>query len=476
MTDLRRDDEVGELAREALGAIRRGAGDLGVLDQLLRRVLAGDEQTAVASTRALFAGLVEPLCDSFSQADRDAYVRVMARAIDACRAGARGVAIDAALTRLGLHAEDDLVARVGRLRSAPPPGEADLADAARIFVLSRVTLGADIAVTSVGLRRLAARFPRARRVLCGGAKLAQLFGGDPRIELARLDYPRRGAFPERLAGWLDALAFFERERFSGRDLLIDPDTRVGQLGLLPLVAREDRYYFFEGVPDGPDDRRSLGTHFGRWIDDRFGGPPRPEPADPFVALREEDRALAESIFAATGLRDRRVVAVSLGVGGNERKRAGDAFEGNLIDGLLDSGCAVVLDQGGEKSERGVAETAVERARAAGRRVAAFADAAGARALPGSDERPDLVTWNGGVGPFAALIGGAAGYVGYDSLFQHVAAALGVPVVTVFLGYDHPVFPVRWRPSGPGPIRVFTFGSAEDVPDDLAGQVVRAATG
>jgi ADP-heptose:LPS heptosyltransferase len=397
----------------------------------------------------------------------------MARAIDACRRDARGRAIDAALAGFGLHTEGDLLARVRRLRSAPAPRATDLAGVARIFVLSRVTLGADVAVTSVGLRRLAARFPDARLVLCGGEKLVHLFGGDPRVELARLDYARRGSLIDRLTGWLDALASFEREGISARDLLVDPDTRVGQLGLLPLVRHEDRYHFFEGVADGPDDRRSLGMHFGEWIDARFGGD-RADRALPFVALRESDRARAEAIYAASGLNGRRVVAVSLGVGGNARKRAGGAFEAALIDGFLAAGWAVVLDQGGDDAERSVADDAVARARAAGRRAAAFAEPSGAAPSPGSDDRPDLVTWNGGVGPFAALIERAAAYVGYDSLFQHVAAALGVPVATVFLGYDYAAFPLRWRPNGPGTVRVFSFGPGETPPDGLAARVARAA--
>jgi ADP-heptose:LPS heptosyltransferase len=460
-----------DLAREALAAAREG-GNIAALDRLLTSALAEDPDVATAGTRALFAGVIEPLCDSFSRADRDAYARVMVRAIDAARRVPRGTAIDAALSSVGLRTEADLIARTGRVRTGHVVG--DPADVRRVFVLSRVTLGADVAVTSVALRRLAERFPNARQIVAGGPKLAALYGGDARIEFARLDYPRRGGLADRLAGWLDARAFFDRAGFGARDLLIDPDTRVGQLGMLPLVDAEDRYHFFEGLADGPGDRRCLGEHFGEWLDARFGF--GADVGGPFVALRPEDRATADAVNERSALRGRRVVAVSLGVGGNARKRIGEAFERELVAALLDADRAVVLDSGGDDTERAVARAVATAARAAGRRVAAFDERGGASPLPGSDDRPDLITWDGGVGPFAALIGRATAYAGYDSLFQHVAAAQGVPVAAVFVGYDSPLFPVRWRPCGPAPVRVFAFGPGEDVPADLAGRVAAAVTG
>jgi ADP-heptose:LPS heptosyltransferase len=44
-------------------------------------------------------------------------------------------------------------------------------------------------------------------------------------------------------------------------------------------------------------------------------------------------------------------------------------------------------------------------------------------------------------------------VGYDSAGQHVAAACGVPLVSVFAGYPCERFLDRWRPWGPGRIEV-----------------------
>jgi len=40
-------------------------------------------------------------------------------------------------------------------------------------------------------------------------------------------------------------------------------------------------------------------------------------------------------------------------------------------------------------------------------------------------------------------------VGYDSAGQHVAAAAGVPLISVFAGFPAPRMFERWRPVGEG---------------------------
>jgi ADP-heptose:LPS heptosyltransferase len=45
------------------------------------------------------------------------------------------------------------------------------------------------------------------------------------------------------------------------------------------------------------------------------------------------------------------------------------------------------------------------------------------------------------------------YFGYDSAGQHAAAALGIPLVTVFQGFVNERFLQRWTPAGAGLVRV-----------------------
>jgi ADP-heptose:LPS heptosyltransferase len=56
-------------------------------------------------------------------------------------------------------------------------------------------------------------------------------------------------------------------------------------------------------------------------------------------------------------------------------------------------------------------------------------------------------WNGSFAGFANWIAGSRLYVGYDSAGQHVAAACGVPLISVFAGFPCPRMFERWRPGG-----------------------------
>jgi ADP-heptose:LPS heptosyltransferase len=62
--------------------------------------------------------------------------------------------------------------------------------------------------------------------------------------------------------------------------------------------------------------------------------------------------------------------------------------------------------------------------------------------------PDgAVFWEGSFAGFAKIIGGSMLYAGYDSAGQHVAAACGVPLISVFAGFPAPRMFERWRPAG-----------------------------
>ena len=148
---------------------------------MLAQCLAGDPPAALppelledACAPALFSILVEGLADRFEPALCDAYVHLFSSAI-AQTAGD----VDAAA----------LEARYERVRRARPVS----VEPRRVFVLSRVTLGADVAVTSVLLDAAKRRFPRARIVFVGPQKNYELFAGDPRIEHAPVELTSAGA-------------------------------------------------------------------------------------------------------------------------------------------------------------------------------------------------------------------------------------------------------------------------------------------
>jgi ADP-heptose:LPS heptosyltransferase len=268
------------------------------------------------------------------------------------------------------------------------------------LVLSRITLGADIAVTSVLLDAAKRRFPKARIAFAGPRKNYELFAGDKRVEHARVDYSR-GSLRERLAAaeQLHALAA------DADCLVIDPDSRLTQLGLVP-VCPEERYRLFESRAYGADTGQSLPELAARWAQETF----RVEGAKPYIAL-------TEPIKRQPG------IAISLGVGENPAKRIPDPFEERLIALLAACGLPVCIDKGAGGAE-------AERV---------------ARAVARSGVKANF--WEGSFAGFAAIIAGSSLYVGYDSAGQHVAAACGIPLINIFAGFPAPRMFERWRPAG-----------------------------
>ena len=369
------------------------------LVRLVDEALSEDEERARDATSALFRTLVEPLGDLFEPSLADVYADLFS---DVC---ARVLPdLDAA----HLYARYRRVRRPRRFRGADPR---------TVFVLSRVTLGADVAVTSVMLNAARRRFGSAEIVLVGPRKNYELFAADPRIRYAEFSYGRRGLLRERLALWMDLRALLDRPD----SIVIDPDSRLTQLGLLP-VCPEDRYYFFESRSYGGDGSDPLARLASRWAALTF------------------DVATASPYVQPEPVSDQADITVSFGVGENQDKRLPDPFESELLRALLAKGGIVLVDKGagGEETER------VEHAiRAAG------------------DTSGRLRAWQGAFAPFAARIARSRLYAGYDSAGQHVAAACGVPLVTVFAGFASSRTLARWRPCGPGAIEVVSVDGAPD---------------
>jgi ADP-heptose:LPS heptosyltransferase len=330
--------------------------------------------------QALFGILIEGLGDRFEPALCDIYARLFSQAIPGA----------------------DL-ARYDRVRRPRPVA----LQPRLVLVLSRVTLGADVAVTSVLLAAAKQAFPDAEIVFAGPRKNFEMFAADsgfaafPRLTHAPVEY-RRGSLSQRLAVWdeLKALAA------PPDTLVLDPDSRLTQLGLLP-ICDEDRYHLFESRTYGGTSSLNLPALAAQWSQETLGV----ANAAPYVAPVGQASALSTAPY----------IAVSLGVGENPAKRLPDPFESELL-ALLSTRAPLVIDKGagGEEAAR------VERA----------------AALSGA------TFWEGSFAGFAQVIAGSSLYVGYDSAGQHVAAACGVPLISVFAGFPSLRMFHRWRPSGP----------------------------
>jgi hypothetical protein len=282
-----------------------------------------------------------------------------------------------------------------------------------VFVLSRVTLGADIKIISIMLSAMKHRFPEAEIVLVGNRKSAGLFSADPRISHLNADYPRTGPVPTRIQ-----FAHDLRRQIDGPNrLVVDPDSRMTQLGLIPVCAPEHYFHFPSRTANSAPNLTELTQH---WLLETFGQSGEAYIATPRVPIE--------------GAAPR--ATVSLGVGENETKRVHGDFEAQLIRTLAEKFRTIWIDRGvgGNESTR----------------VTAAAEASGCI--------DRIRFWEGSFAGFASLISQSDLYAGYDSAGQHAAAATGTPLITIFAGAPSDRFRQRWSPNGPGRIRIIDADS------------------
>jgi len=361
----------------------------GLVAQVIAEALETD-----AGSAALFRDLVEPLADAFEFSLVNAYAHIFARVIEAALPD-----LDAA----------ELIERFMRIRR-PKKFVGNPESVEHVFVLSRITIGADIAITSRILRAAFVHFPNAKIHFVGLRKNFEMFEPEIGLEFVELPYKRTGTLRERL-GVYPAL----KEALSVKGaLIVDPDSRLSQLGLLPL-GEEENYFFFETRSWWSDEDMPLGEMTERWLEQTFEVPLHV----PIVAV--EDRLEGFD------------VTLSLGVGENPEKAMPWPFEPKLLQLLVDRGLRVLVDTGagGDEAER------VHRAIAEVR--------------PGANG--SVTPYYGSFKEFASEINASELFIGYDSAGGHAACALGVPGLLLFKGYANERFMIRWIPWGDGELEV-----------------------
>ncbi len=350
-----------------------------VPDELLNQALAMDEG------RAFLSDVVEPLGDAFDPRLGPIYNSLFMRVVER-------------------------VAPELKARLRTPPKNAWPATAERVYVLSRITLGADVAVTSVLMDAAKQRYPEARILFVGPQKNYELFEADPRVEHFPAPYARSGSLKDRLAAsgalWIDD------------GLVLDTDSRLTQLGLIQ-VCPDERYCFFDSRSYGGYSAVRLPQLAMEWAS--VHGAKRPYMARPYVAPKDVGGEPAD-------------ITVSLGVGENLSKRVGGEFEMELMKLLRATGGSVLVDLGGSADERARVERVLQ---------------------------PGMRVHDGSFAAFAAEIQRSKLFVGYDSAAGHVASACGVPLISIASGFANPRMAARWQPLG-----AVIDGSAGDVLEEV----------
>ncbi|MGD2089851.1 MAG: glycosyltransferase family 9 protein [Candidatus Aminicenantes bacterium] len=461
------------------------------LDVIIDSAVSPDAAKAQLGTHILFSDVIESLSDTFLLEDRKVLEKVLVHLISRLRLLPQAKEFHQQLRQWGLNNQLDLMTRIENIYEYKKFNPQSLGTIKKVFIPSRVTLGADVLLNLLVIEKMKRRFPDAEIVFLGNQKNgAILKGNQATVRIHPLHYSRRGTLVNRFLNWLAVIQALEAETVQlgpGEDyIIINTDSRLLQSGVLPIIppAEENQRYFswkpsvhgetWKGTSQAEDLRQ--------WLEAAFGREPPGETIYPGLHFLDEDRAFANKVYAMlNSATSSFVVSMSFGVGGNPEKRVRNGselvsqFELGLILKLLAHGATILLDKGFGIEEceqaaaiiRGVRERGIEVVEITGENPGLF-DSAKSRNVR-------LIAFQGTINKFAALIHLSDCYIGYDSLGQHLAAALGRDVITIFAGYHSELFPERWRPLGRGFIRLIKAGYGPfniEIQEGLAEEVLK----
>ena len=444
---------------------------------LLCEIAASDEpRLSQPAISALYGTIIEGLSDSFSSSGVTTCNLVLTRILSFVRTRPQGKETNHLLNSLGFSLTEELLSRYDKLRRINPIPESVKKKVGKIIILSRATIGADVAITSIIVHRAHSSFPNAELVLIAPKGIKDIFEGISRVRFVELPYERHGTFFDRTTGWprLHQIVQQEHQGVEPDEILIfDPDTRFSQLGLLPLAPVKNTCYFSSRVTISDGTNPSLSKLTNQWLDKLLGEKhfTPPKISLPAVHLKNAGAALQHIRKAGCDF----IIAINFGIGKNIKKRIPDPFEKELLPALLkEKNTLIFLDSGAGRPE-GL------------KKMRALLAAAKTQSIP-----TDFITENklssfkagfshgvvgfkGSVGATGAIINESDGFIGYDSMCQHLAAATRTPSVIVFAGAPTPRFLARWRPGNSDSVTIIPVNNAQSLtPKEISGLVEKVA--
>ncbi|MBU0674344.1 MAG: hypothetical protein KJ950_06850 [Proteobacteria bacterium] len=451
---------------------RESPENLIYVDLLCRLALAENSSISLPAVAALYHRIIEPLSDDFQPASTRTGNMVLARLIHQVGRRPRETVFSQLLDHWQLYNESDLILRWEKVTNQPPIPKLWKKTVTKIFIPSRVTSGADIAITSIMAHRLSASFPNAQVILVGPAHLGIMFHDCPHISASLFEVNRQGNLDERILFWPQLAELIQQQignTPAGTTLLFDPDSRLTQLGLLPLLPTPYTFHFNSRSFGQALEPYSLSLAVNRWLNLLLN-----ESADhspqvcPPHSLRTSSALLCRT-FRDQGCRN--LLLINFGVGGNPRKRLGDPFEEELLTRLLNWDKTIILLDMGTGSEEKI-------------RVEKLLKTIGIKGTP-TDLLSDhhsmpprqvinhgLVGFESSIGGLAAMAGQVDTYIGYDSCGQHLAAAAGIETITVFAGAPNERFIHRWTPwTKNNPVTVIPVAPGPDHPPLMMAAII-----
>jgi ADP-heptose:LPS heptosyltransferase len=264
---------------------------------------------------------------------------------------------------------------------------------------------------------------------------------------------------ERLSSWQLVLDIIQQELDAcplENTILIDPDSRLSQLGVLPIFP-EDQYFFFDSRSEiSYAGNMSMAQLTNTWINKVTG-----QEAFRYPRIWPHSLNISKAARLCTELKKRgarKVIGINFGVGGNQRKKVGWRLEKDLLMSLLqEPDTVILLDKGSGDEELKNSNSLLAAVNQSG---FATLDAEFGTALDCAISS-GVIGMQTRIGEIAAIISKCDEYIGYDSACQHIAAALGTPCLTIFAGSNNMRFIRRWSAFSPNSCQIVHVDTLTD---------------
>ena len=148
------------------------------LDIIIDSAVSPDAQEAQLGTHILFSYVVESLSDTFLLEDRKALEKVLAHLISRLRLLPQAKEFHQRLNQFGLYDETDLLTRIDGICWEKKFNPQSIGTIKKVFIPSRVTLGADVLLNILVIEKMKKRFPEAEIVFLGSQKNGAILKGN----------------------------------------------------------------------------------------------------------------------------------------------------------------------------------------------------------------------------------------------------------------------------------------------------------
>jgi ADP-heptose:LPS heptosyltransferase len=294
------------------------------------------------------------------------------------------------------------------------------------------------------VHRLRKSFPLATIVLIGPAHLAAMFPELDNIRARPFIYKNDGGLIDKMTSWppLHKMIHAEsRHDEPGSVLLFDPDTRMSQLGILPLLPDDSTCYFPSRLWQAKSGvHANLSILTNNWLNIILS---ESETETPYLILHNEGHgynAFCRKLKAHGSF----VIMINFGVGNDFRKKISGDFEEKLLFKLAqEPGNIIILDSGRGKIETQRVQYLLKKAKEQGINTATLDE----DQITTADIKLNngLIIFKGSLDALGKMISAADCFIGYDSCGQHLAAATGSSAAIIFAGAPSRRFIEHWAP-------------------------------